>query len=58
MEAEMEYKGMTVKQSKNGNVIISKENGEMYIISTSKKYLNDDELKEIVDKQLKYLQKE
>ena len=44
----MEYKGMTVKQSKNGNVIIS----------TSKKYLNDDELKEIVDKQLKYLQKE
>lgn len=54
----MEYKGMTVKQSKNGNVIISKENGEMYIISTSKKYLNDDELKEIVDKQLKYLQKE
>lgn len=55
----MEYKGMTVKQSKNGEVyIISKENGEMYIISTSKKYLNDDELKEIVDKQLKYMQKE
>lgn len=54
----MEYKGMRVVQTKNGNISVIRQDGAMFIISnSSKKYLNDDELKEMVDKRLNYLQK-
>lgn len=48
---------MSVRQSKNGNVVITKD-GNMIVVSSSKSYHSDEELKEIAEKQLKYLQKE
>lgn len=45
----MEYKGMRVVQSKNGNVIVNGKKGELLVIS-HKGYLNDKQIKELVDK--------
>lgn len=47
----MEYKGMRVVQSRNGNVVVNGKNGEMFII-THKGYLNDEQMKELVDKNI------
>lgn len=55
----MEYKGMTVRQTKNGNISVVRNDGAMFIVSTSsKKYMNDEDLKKLVDQRLNYLQKE
>ena len=47
----MEYKGMRVVQSRNGNVVVNGKNGELYIIS-HKGYLSDEQMKELVDKNI------
>lgn len=45
----MEYKGFTIKQSKNGNIFIYGRNGEIFVVA-HKGYLNDSQIKELVDK--------
>lgn len=48
----MEYKGMTIRQMKNENVIIIvNRTGETHVIS-HKGYLNDRQLQELADKQV------
>lgn len=47
----MEYKGMSIRQMKNGNVIIIvNRTGETHVISHSG-YLNDRQLQELADGQ-------
>ncbi len=53
----MEYKGMTVRQSRNGNVIVTGKNGELCVI-THKGYLSDDKIKELVDKAVHFPESE
>lgn len=49
---------MRIVQTKNGNIVVTNSNGDYMLITTNKKkYLNDDELKSIIDKQLERLQK-
>ena len=53
----MEYKGMRVVQSKNGNIVVNGKNSEIFIIS-HKGYLNDEQIKEIVDKSIHFPESE
>ena len=53
----MEYKGMTVRQSRNGNIVVIGKHGELFIIS-NKGYLNDDKIKELVDKAVHFPESE
>ena len=53
----MEYKGMTIRQSKNGNIIVIGKHGELSVIS-NKGHLNDDTLKDIVDKAIHFPESE
>ena len=48
----MEYNGMGIRQSKNGNVVIRViSTGATYVISRNGGFLNDRQLKELADKQ-------
>lgn len=48
----MEYNGMDIRQSKNGNVVIRViSTGATYVISRNGGFLNDRQLKELADKQ-------
>ena len=49
----MEYKGMIIKQSRNGNVIVTNKRGAVIIVS-NKGYLNDKQIKELVDNQVHF----
>nr|DAI36230.1 MAG TPA: hypothetical protein [Caudoviricetes sp.] len=46
----MEYKGYTITRTKNGNVSIKNDKGEYIIVSHDRGFLNEDELKVIVDR--------
>lgn len=55
----MEYKGLTVVRSRNGNIIIRRNDGAEIILSRSNDgILNDDKVRAEVDRYLNYINKD
>lgn len=51
----MEYKGLEVRQTKNGNIIVRKKDGAELMFSRKGGVLTDDALKKEVDRLMNYI---